>query len=111
MTEKKDSIYDLNELQLIQLKKNMFGELESRYFNLLDAERTLKNVENKLYLETDFKAQGLTNDKQRNAYVSDQVSSLRFEVDMAKYQLKLQEDLLKIIDDLIRFTQREVKTE
>ena len=86
-------------------------EVESKYFNLLARERELKNAENHLYLKTDFKAQGLTNDKMRNAFVSDKVSDLRFKVDDAKYELKQQENLLVIINDLLALRMQEVKKE
>jgi len=95
--------YDFNLKQLIGLKEERLGTLRSSYFNVQSCERALKNAENKLYLKTDFKELGLTNEKMRNAYISDNTYDLRFRLDMAKYELKQQEDSLQIISDLINY--------
>ena len=99
--------YDFNIEQLIQLKEEGLADLRSRYFNMQSCERALKDAENQLYLKTDFKAEGLTNDKMRNAYVSDNTYDLRFRLDMAKYELKQSEDNLSIINDLINYRLKE----
>ena len=99
--------YSFNLEQLIQLKEKRLGTLRSNYFNVQSCERALKNAENRLYLKTDFKAEGLTNDKMRNAYVSDNTYDLRFRLDMAKYELKQSEDNLSIINDLINYRLKE----
>ena len=111
MTEKKDSLFELNELQLIQVKKLLLADLRSKYFDVVTKENELKNAENNLLLKTDFKSLNLTNDKMRTAYVSDALHSIRFDLMTAKYELKQLEDNIEIINDLIRFTSREVKTE
>ena len=95
--------YDFDLKQLIELKEERLGELRSKHFNVLNCERTLKNAENKLYLKTDFKELGLTNEKMRNAYISDNTYDLRFRLDMAKYELKQSEDSLSVINDLINY--------
>ena len=95
--------YDFNLKQLIELKEERLGELRSKHFDILSCERALKNAENKLYLKTDFKELGLTNEKMRNAYISDNTYDLRFRLDMAKYELKQQEDSLSVINDLINY--------
>ena len=101
--------FDMDIESLIQVKDQKLRDIESKYFKLLARERELKGAENNLYLKTDFKAQGLTNEKMRNAFVSDAVSSLRFELDHAKYELKQQEDVLIILNDLIALRMQEVK--
>ena len=100
---KQRDMYDFNTLELIQLKKKALTSLESKYFDLLELERKLKACENQLWLETDFKAQGLTNDKMRSAFVSSKTSSLRFDRDYAKYCYKQQENIVTIIDELIQY--------
>ena len=110
--EKKEvNIYDFDVENLIRSKKLRQDECESRYFKLLTAEQDLKNAENQLWLNTDFKAQGLTNDKMRSAFVSDAVSDLRLKVAFAKYELKLHENSLILINDLIALRMQEVKPE
>ena len=95
--------YSFSVEQLIQLKEKRQKQLRSKHFDLLSCERALKNAENKLYLKTDFQKLGLTNDKKRNSYVSDNTYKLRFRLDMAKYELKQEEDELNIINDLINY--------
>ena len=103
------SLFTLSHEQLIGVKEEIQGKIESKYFELLTTELDLKNVENSLWLNTDFKAQGLTNDSLRKAFVSDNTSKIRFKIDMAKYELKQLENHIIIINDLIRLRQLEVK--
>lgn len=105
------SLFTLSHEQLIGVKEQIQGKIESKYFELLTTELDLKNVENTLWLETDFKAQGLTNDSLRRAFVSDNTSKIRFKIDMAKYELKQLENHIIIINDLIKLRQQEVKQE
>jgi hypothetical protein len=102
-------MYKFNSEQLIQLKEMIQGKLESKYFELLTNESELKNVENGIWLNTDFKEKGLTNDSLRRAFVSDQTRDIRFKIDMAKYELKQLENHIKIINDLIKLRLQEVK--
>ena len=111
MTEEKKCVFDFNAEELIQLKDMTLKTVEEKYFNLLAKERDLKNTENRLWLKTDFKDKGLTNDSLRRAFVSDNTSELRFKVDTAKYELKQQENNLIIINDLLSLRMQEVKTE
>lgn len=108
MTEQKNCIFDFNAENLIKLKEMRLKEVETKYFELITKEQDLKNAENKLWLNTDFKSQGLTNDKMRSAFVSDAVSDLRLKVTFAKHELKQHEDLLTIIDDLLELRMKEV---
>ena len=103
------SLFTLSHEQLIGVKEQIQGKIESKYFELLTTELDLKNVENSLWLETDFKAQGLTNDSLRRAFVSDNTSKIRFKIDMAKYELKQLENHIVIINDLIRLRTEEAR--
>ena len=103
------SLFTLTHEQLIGVKEQIQGKIESKYFELLTTELDLKNVENTLWLETDFKAQGLTNDSLRRAFVSDNTSKIRFKIDMAKYELKQLENHIVIINDLIRLRTEEAR--
>ena len=103
------SLFTLSHEQLIGVKEQMQGKSESKYFELITAESELKNVENSLWLNTDFKAQGLTNDSLRRAFVSDNTSKIRFKIDMAKYELKQLENHIVIINDLIRLRTEEAR--
>ena len=105
------SLYELNALNLIKLKQQRLEDMESKYYEVISRETDLKNAENELYLQTDFKELKLTNDKLRNSYVSKATNELRLKLDLAKYELKQQENLLIIINDLIALRMKEVKTE
>lgn len=102
-------LFTLNHEQLIKVKEEIQGKIESKYFELLTTESELKNVENNFWLKTDFKSQGLTNDSLRRAYVSDNTSKIRFKIDMAKYELKQLENHIVIINDLIRLRTEEAR--
>jgi hypothetical protein len=104
-------IFNATVEQLIQLKDMRYKEIESKYFELLSCERELKSTENTLYLETNFKELGLTNEKMRNAFVADNTNELKFKLDIAKYELKQQEHDLIILNDLIQLRLQEVKKE
>lgn len=97
--------------QLIQIKDQKLRDVESKYFQLLARERELKNTENILWLTTDFKAEGCTNDTMRRAFVSHEVTDLKFKVDQAKYELKQHENVVIILNDLIALRMQEVKNE
>ena len=104
-------LFDFNCEELIQLKELRQKEVASVYFKLTMAEADLKNSENSLWLNTDFKAQGLTNDSLRRAFVSDNTSKIRFKIDMTRYELKQLENHIIIINDLIKLRLQEVKQE
>ena len=97
----------MNPEQIIRFKENRQLQVNTTYLKLLDKERELKNVENKLWLNTDFKAQGLTNDTMRRAFVSNETKKLRFEVDQLRYELKQHESDLIIINDLLALRMKE----
>ena len=111
MTEKETCIFDFNAEDLIKLKDMRLKDLDSKYFEVISRESDLKNAENELYLKTDFKELKLTNDKLRNAFVSKATLELRFKLDMARYELKQQENMLTIINDLLKLRMQEVKSE
>ena len=97
----------MNPEQIIRFKENRQLQVNTTYLKLLDKERELKNVENKLWLNTDFKANGCTNDTMRRAFVSNETHKLRFEVDQLRYELKQHESDLIIINDLLALRMKE----
>ena len=101
--------YDMDALQLIQLKEMRLTELRSKYYDLITKEREIKNGENNVLLNTDFKSLGLTNEKQRTAFVQDGSRKDRFELDQIRYAYEQQKDDLIILDDLIKLRLQEVK--
>lgn len=59
-----------------------------------------------ILLNTDFKAEGLTNEKQRTAYVNQKTVELKEAIKAHKHSLEIVNDLLKL-----RLKEMEVKTE
>ena len=100
--------FEMTALELIQLKKLHLDDLRSKYYDVITKERQIKNGENNVLLKTDFKSLGLTNEKQRTAYVQESSSKDRFELDQLKYEYKQQEDIIEILNDLIKLRIAEI---
>ena len=82
-------IYDMSAEELIQNKDYCLTELTL-------AQNELTKKENELLLNTDFKAEGCTNEKQRTAYVQERVTTEKARVDGYKNSLTILNDLLKL---------------
>ena len=63
---------------------------------LRELEIELMKKETELLLTTDFKAEGLTNEKQRTAYVNKQTVDLKEAIKAHKHSLTIVDDLLKL---------------
>ena len=66
----------------------------------------LMKKEADILLNTDFKAEGLTNEKQRTAYVNSKTVELKEAIKAHKHSLEIVNDLLKL-----RLKELEVETE
>ena len=109
MAEKKEpTIYEFNAQELIQSKELRLTSLRSKYYQVVTKENEIKNIENTLYLKTDFKELKLTNDKMRTAYINNALHKEKFELTQLKYELKQEEDSLQIINDLISLRLKEI---
>lgn len=100
-------MYDFDIKDLIQLKELRLKELRTKQWELLTKEDEIRNAESNLLLKTDFKELKLTNEKMRNAYINDVLHKQKFELTQLKHEVKQNEDVLKIIDDLIGFRMAE----
>ena len=107
-TPKIETKFEFNCLQLIQLKELRIESLRSKYYKVITKENEIKNTESNLLLKTDFKELGLTNEKQRTAFINDALSKPKFELNQLKYELKQEEDALTIINDLISLRLKEI---
>ena len=63
---------------------------------LRQLEIDLLKKESELLLTTDFKAEGLTNEKQRTAYVNQKTIDLKEAIKAHKHSLEIVNDLLKL---------------
>ena len=100
-------MYDFDIKELIQLKELRLKELRTKQWELLTKEDEIRNAESNLLLKTDFKELKLTNEKMRNAYINDVLHKQKFELTQLKHEVKQNEDVLKIIDDLLGFRMAE----
>ena len=82
-------LYDYNPIELIQNKDIVL-------FRLRELEIQLMKKETELLLTTDFKELGLTNEKQRTAYVNRETVDLKEAIKAHKHSITIIDDLLKI---------------
>ena len=90
-------LFDYNAEELIRNKDIV-------QFRLTELEIEYKKQEAELLLNTDFKELGLTNDKQRTAYVTNALIDL-------KEAIELHKNSLNIVNDLIKLRMQEVKNQ
>lgn len=89
MTNEPKCLFNYNAEQLIRNKDIVLLRLRQLEIDLL-------KKESELLLTTDFKAEGLTNEKQRTAYVNAQVIDLKESIKAHKHSLEIVNDLLKL---------------
>ena len=90
-------LFDYNAEELIRNKDLVL-------FRLRELEIKLLKQESRLYLTTDFKAEGCTNERMRKAFVDNETVEL-------KEAIKAHKHSLEIVNDLIRLRMQEVKSE
>ena len=89
MTNEPKCLFTYNAEELIRNKDIVLLRLRQLEIDLL-------KKESELLLTTDFKAEGLTNEKQRTAYVNAQVIDLKESIKAHKHSLEIVNDLLKL---------------
>ena len=90
-------LFDYNAEELIRNKDIV-------QLRLRELEIRLLKEESRLYLTTDFKAEGCTNERMRKAFVDNETIDL-------KEAIKAHKHSLEIVNDLIRLRMQEVKPE
>lgn len=89
MTEEKKCLFNYNAELLIRNKDIVLLRLRELEIQLLKKEADI-------LLNTDFKAEGLTNEKQRTAYVNQKTIDLKEAIKAHKHSLEIVNDLLKL---------------
>ena len=89
MTKEPKCLFTYKAEQLIRNKDLVLFRLNQLEIELLKKEADI-------LLNTDFKAEGLTNEKQRTAYVNNQVIDLKEAIKAHKHSLEIVNDLLKL---------------
>ena len=95
MTEK--AIYEMTPEELIKNK----DQLLENYASFM---KEYRGIEITLLLETDFKAEGCTNEKQRTAFINKAM-------DVHKHTRQVYENHIDILNDLLKLRMMEVKSE
>ena len=88
-------------VDLIETKKLLLQRIDNKKALILSKNLVYKYEETKLLLETDFKELGLTNEKMRNAFITQKLFELKSELEWLKYDLNVLENELSVINDLI----------
>ena len=101
-------MYDFNVKELIQLKELRLKDLRTKQWELLTKEDEIRNAESNLLLKTDFKELKLTNEKMRTAFINDALHKEKFDLTQLKHELKQNEDVLVVINDLIELRLKEL---
>ena len=101
-------MYDFTVEELIQLKELRLKDLRTKQWELLTKEDEIRNAESNLLLKTDFKELKLTNEKMRNAFINDALHEQKFNVTQLKHEVKQNEDVLVLINDLIELRLKEL---
>ena len=104
-------IFDFGMKALIKMKSESLIILRGLEKDSVKAEHDLAAEERNLYLNTNFKELGLTNDKMRSSYVNDQLSDFRFDIAMKKHEIQSKKDDIEIINDLIKLDELEIQGE
>ena len=86
---------------LIETKRSILKQTENKKAQILTLKHLISIQETALLLNTDFKAEGCTNEKQRSAYINDKLREKREELDWLKYDLTILENDIEILNDLI----------
>jgi len=101
-------MYDFTVEELIQLKELRLKDLRTKQWELLTKEDEIRNAESNLLLKTDFKELKLTNEKMRNAYINNALHEQKFKLTQLKHEVKQNEDVLVLINDLIELRLKEL---
>ena len=92
-------LFDYNTVELIRNKDIV-------QMRLRELETELLKTESRLYLTTDFKAEGCTNERMRKAFVDNETIEVKEAIKAHKHSLEIVNDLLKL-----RLKEMEVKSE
>ena len=109
ITENLPVLFKLGLRALIKAKSDSLIILRGLELELLNSEHELGAEERNLFLNTDFKELGLTNEKLRNSYVNDQLSDLKFVIAMKKHEIASKKDTIELINDLIELNELELQ--
>ena len=88
--------------ELVKAKSSSLLKLRDEEKELINLKLEFAKNERALLLTTDFKAEGLTNEKMRNAFINEELKELKEEIEFKKLAIDNIKDDIVIINDLIR---------
>lgn len=96
-------LFKLAPNELIETKLYTLQKYRVKEAQIINLKQLIGLKETELLLETDFKAEGLTNEKQRSAYINNKLRANKNQLDWLKYDLAKFTDDLALIDDLLKY--------
>ena len=87
---------------LFETKQQLILKLKDAEDRLTNQKNILKNKENDLWLNTEFKALGYTNDDTRRAYVNHEISDLKLAEELIRNEITMLKRELNLCDDKIK---------
>ena len=88
--------------ELVEAKLYTYQKMRIKQEKIINLKQLINLEEIKLLLETDFKEKGLTNEKQRTAYINNELSAKKIQLDWLKLDYAKFTDDLALIDDLLK---------
>lgn len=98
-------LFYLKPIELVEAKLYTLRKLRKKEAEIIALEQEIKSNENELWLTTDFKAEGCTNETMRKAFVNQHVKDDKDQLQWLKYDLVKFEDDLNLIKTLLEVKQ------
>ena len=101
MVENECELFKYTPKELVGAKLYTFQKMRLKQGVIINLKQLISLEENRLLLETDFKEKGLTNEKQRTAYINNELRAKKRELEWLKYDYAKFTDDLALINDLL----------
>ena len=101
MVENECELFKMAPKELVEAKLYTFQKMRLKQGVIINLKQLISLEENRLLLETDFKEKGLTNEKQRTAYINNELREKKRELEWLKYDYAKFTDDLALINDLL----------
>ena len=101
MVENECELFKYTPKELVEAKLYTFQKMRLKQGVIINLKQLISLEENRLLLETDFKEKGLTNEKQRTAYINNELREKKRELEWLKYDYAKFTDDLALINDLL----------
>lgn len=100
-------LFEMTPKELVEAKLYTYRKMRLKQGVIINLKQLISLEENRLLLETDFKEKGLTNEKQRTAYINNELREKKRELEWLKYDYAKFSDDLALIDDLLKINKGE----